>query len=205
MTSVEQSIINSYNSIKNVFKMLKNRGFIINDKDDFKHLLGDVVDFKLLYSDDMNFKFEKEDKTEIYCQILKNIKKKKNLQEKLLEILDENDIHNIIFIGYDLPISYQYELEDKYKKNIELFSFTELNIDVISHILVPKHILLSEDEKNKLLTLYKEDDLPKIKINDRIARYYNAKNGDIFKIIRNNMMGRNRTSGSGIYYRKVVL
>ena len=28
--------------------------------------------------------------------------------------------------------------------------------------------------------------------------------GDVFKIIRNNMMGRNRTSGSGIYYRKVV-
>jgi len=205
MTSIEQYIIHSYNSIQNAFRMLKNRGFIINDKDDFKHLLGDIVDFNLLYSDDMNFKFEKEDKTKIYCQILKNIKKKKNLQDKLLEILDETDTDNIIFIGDDLPITYQYELEDKYKKNIELFSITELNIDVINHILVPKHILLSEDEIKKLLTVYKEEDLPKIKINDRIARYYNAKSGDIFKIIRNNMMGRNRTSGSGIYYRKVVL
>ena len=44
MTSIEQSVINSYNSIKNAFKMLKNRGYIINDKDDFKQLLGDIVD-----------------------------------------------------------------------------------------------------------------------------------------------------------------
>ena len=42
-----------------------------------------------------------------------------------------------------------------------------------------------------------------MKINDPVAKYFNAKIGDVFKIIRKNMVGRNRTSGQGIYYRIV--
>ena len=34
--------------------------------------------------------------------------------------------------------------------------------------------------------------------------YYNGKVGDVFKIIRENMNGRNKTSGQGFYYRIVI-
>jgi DNA-directed RNA polymerase subunit H len=74
-------------------------------------------------------------------------------------------------------------------------------IDITKHYLVPKHIILSEEEKKELLEKYKVSlsDLPKIKISDPALKNLNAKPGDIVKIIRNNPM-----IGEEIYYRVVV-
>jgi len=81
-------------------------------------------------------------------------------------------------------------------------SLRELSeIDITKHYLVPKHVILSEEEKKELLEKYKASlsDLPKIKISDPALKNLNVKPGDVVKIIRNNPW-----IGEEIYYRVVV-
>lgn len=84
---------------------------------------------------------------------------------------------------------------------VEVFLEKHLMIDLASHILVPKHIILTTDEVNELLESYiiKKSNMPRILISDRIAKYYNMQVGDICKIIR-----PSEKSGYVPYYRYVV-
>lgn len=85
-------------------------------------------------------------------------------------------------------------------KNIELFSYKELSYNVTHHTFVPKHILVSEEEKQQILTRFKVDEkkMPIIQISDPVCRYFNAKEGQMFKIIR-----KSNTTGESLYYRIV--
>ncbi|CRK30701.1 hypothetical protein BN1723_018430, partial [Verticillium longisporum] len=70
---------------------------------------------------------------------------------------------------------------------IECFLEEDLLVNITHHELVPKHILLSTDEKAVLLKRYrlKETQLPRIKREDPVARYLGLKRGNVVKIIRN--------------------
>ena len=67
--------------------------------------------------------------------------------------------------------------------------------------MVPKHELLSEEEKEEVLRLLgvKPEQLPKIRVDDPIAKEIGAKVGDIIRIIR-----ESPTAGVSIAYRYVV-
>ena len=71
----------------------------------------------------------------------------------------------------------------------------------IKHFLVPKHRLLSEEEKKSVLEKYNITaiELPQIMSNDVIVKEIGAKVGDIIEIKRNSS-----TSGEALYYRYVV-
>jgi len=77
----------------------------------------------------------------------------------------------------------------------------KLMIDIVSHISVPKHELLSLDDSKKVLEEYmvKKREMPKIYSGDPVSKYYNAKPNQIFRIIR-----PSETAGLGISYRLVV-
>ena len=82
----------------------------------------------------------------------------------------------------------------------EVFFEKDLMINLIDHELVPKHILLSKEEQDKVREEY-DIALSKnniITFSDNIARYYNAKPKQMFRIIR-----PSETSGQVIAYRVV--
>lgn len=75
-------------------------------------------------------------------------------------------------------------------------------INLFSHELVPKHIILSEKEKKDVIKKYgikKLNQFPKIFKSDPIARMIDAKIGDLMEIIRKNDTGK-----ESIYYRVVI-
>lgn len=79
-------------------------------------------------------------------------------------------------------------------------------LDIRSHILVPEHILLADDERESVLEKYQIsiDNLPKIRIKDPAIRNLGTAEspivpGDIIKIVR-----RSPTAGTAIAYRVVV-
>jgi len=73
--------------------------------------------------------------------------------------------------------------------------------DVLTHDLVPNHILLTEEETQELLKKYSitRGQLPKIKSSDVVVKQIGAKPGDVLKIIR-----RSLTAGKAVAYRLVI-
>jgi DNA-directed RNA polymerase subunit H len=73
--------------------------------------------------------------------------------------------------------------------------------DILNHVLVPKHEIVSEAEKRSLLESLKvtEDKLPKILSSDPATKSIGAKLGDVIKITRNSP-----TANEALYYRIVV-
>jgi len=78
----------------------------------------------------------------------------------------------------------------------------KFNEIILSHKLVPKHIILDEKEKKRVVAKYAGGDpfkLPYISRNDPVVKAIGAKPGDVIKIIR-----ESPTAGKSIYYRLVI-
>lgn len=69
---------------------------------------------------------------------------------------------------------------------IECFLEDDLLVNITHHELVPRHVLLSRDEKNALLKRYRlrETQLPRLLQKDPVARYLGLRRGQVVKIIR---------------------
>jgi len=75
-------------------------------------------------------------------------------------------------------------------------------INIFNHELVPKHILLTEDEKNNVMKKYgikRMSQFPKILKSDPVVNILGAKIGDLIKIIR-----KSETAKESVYYRVVI-
>ena len=83
-------------------------------------------------------------------------------------------------------------------KNVELFFIKELQEDIYEKIFQPDFELLNEENKNEILQKFHSKELSTIFATDRMARYFKAKPGDIFRITRSSV-----TAGHSIFYRQV--
>jgi DNA-directed RNA polymerase subunit H len=75
-------------------------------------------------------------------------------------------------------------------------------INILNHELVPKHVILTGEEKKKVMKMYgikKVNQLPKIFKSDPVIGLLKAKPGDLVKIIR-----KSDITGESTYYRVVI-
>ncbi|KRX11178.1 RNA polymerase, subunit H/Rpb5 C-terminal [Pseudocohnilembus persalinus] len=137
---------------------------------------------------------------------------------KVIDLMDEakpyftQNINKLIYVVYG---DYEKDkLLDQKSKNakqnkqvadklfqsgfLEIFDEKNLVYNITKHTLVPKHQPLNSKEKSDLLAKYKikENQLPKILINDPVSKYFGMRRGDVFKIIRTS-----ETAGKYITYR----
>jgi len=121
----------------------------------------------------------------------------------LKKYLDE-EIYLALFVCREKPTVNNVKMLKEAFANLDfqIFTFKELQMNVTKHELVPKHELLSfdqEDEIQQILQHYNiksRNFFPLILRNDPVARYFNAKPGNLMRITR-----PSPTSGTYIFYR----
>lgn len=181
--------------LKNIIKMLTERKLLASGK--FKENYNKLLKQK---NDERIFKIKSDfSEEEVHIMIINgkisSIKKIQGI-DAFLVTANKN---KKIFIGNGISQKAFKQFIDL--DNSEVFFEYELLMNIIDHELQPKFELLSNDEKDTKLREYDLilSNIPRMLKTDVIARYYNAKPGDIFRIIRPSAY-----SGLGFSYRYVV-
>eukprot|EP00386_Alphamonas_edax_P013618 GDKI01042026.1.p1 GENE.GDKI01042026.1~~GDKI01042026.1.p1 ORF type:complete len:207 (+),score=63.84 GDKI01042026.1:93-713(+) len=123
----------------------------------------------------------------------------RNLSEKMEEY---NVSRAILVVTQQLtPFAREAVNEAAPKHMIEVFHENDLLVNITEHELVPRHEPLSDEAKKQLLDRYKvkETQLPRIQLNDPVARYFGLSRGQVVKIIR-----PSETAGRYVTYRLVM-
>lgn len=184
-----------YNLVKQLYKirttsieMIIDRGYTVPDH--IKNL--QFENYRLLYeSKNIDISFNDGDNN-IY--VYYHIDDIKNLGKNDLKTLVKN-IHEetknlktliIIVLNGKANSSVKKELQNEVYKYTEVFERKNLVFNISNHVLVPKHILLTDEEKKDIMEKYNttEDQLPKMKITDPMAKYLGLKLGNVCKIMR---------------------
>ncbi|EPR60534.1 DNA-directed RNA polymerase II RPB5 [Toxoplasma gondii TgCatPRC2] len=122
---------------------------------------------------------------------------------ELTERMEERNIQRAILVTQNVLTAFARDAisEAAPRHIIENFMESELLVNITKHELVPKHVPLTNDEKQNLLNRYrvKEIQLPRIQSADPVARYFGLSRGQVVKIIR-----PSETAGRYVTYRLVV-
>ena len=181
--------------LTNLIYMLTERGILKkeNEEKNIKNIISNISEEKI-------FKIKSETSNAIYNVMIVN--GKISTINKIIgfdNFINLSNNQNRIFIGNNISQkAFKQFLE---KKNSEVFFEKDLMIDIVKHKYQPKFKLLSDEEKQQKLKDYNIENKFESKMlsTDVIARYFNAKPGDIFRIKRPSTF-----SGESFHYRLVV-
>ena len=191
---IEKSHYHQLSDIKsNIIKMYVNRGFI--KEENFNKYVKKFVSDE---NDDMEY-ISNVDVESNYNTTIKNKKIFiKMLDYKISSVNKNSPVGEFLSKYHDeyklLVVENINQKSEKsilhYKTACEIFKIAELKICIVDHIIVPKHVVLTEEESKIVLETYnaKKKDMPLISSTDPIARYYNMKADNICKIERASVM-----------------
>ncbi|CAK1367439.1 DNA-directed RNA polymerases I, II, and III subunit RPABC1 [Cercospora beticola] len=119
-----------------------------------------------------------------------------------VQTLSEKNYYTGVYVTAVAPTSAANKIIPSVLPTIlEIFKEEDLLVNISKHELVPKHLLLSPEEKQGLLVRYrlKDTQLPRIRSEDPMAKYLALRRGQVVKIIR-----KSETAGRYASYRTVV-
>ncbi|KAH8100906.1 DNA-directed RNA polymerase RPB5 subunit [Cristinia sonorae] len=191
---------------RTIHELVKDRGFQVSEEE----INMDLATFRATYMSSggsmdrgqlnffTNHKDNPQDQIFVFFSDEKSVGVK--TMRKLLGILEEKSINRgiIVFPGNMTPSARKVIVAMASTYKLEEFSESDLLVNITHHTLVPKHEVLTPEQKKILLEKYrlKETQLPRIQLADPVARYYGLRRGMVVKITR-----PSETSGRYASYR----
>ncbi|KAI4348623.1 hypothetical protein L6164_009327 [Bauhinia variegata] len=177
-----------YLSRRTVLEMLRDRGFAIPSSEiglslsDFRSIHGEHPDIDSL-------RFSATHAVDTSKRILvvfsgPGIIKVNVIRSTLTQITNRDTLTGLIFVLQNRVTSQALKAINLFPVKIELFQITDLLGNITKHVLKPKHVVLTEKEKQDLLKKYniEQNQLPRMLQNDAMARYYGLERGQVVKI-----------------------
>jgi DNA-directed RNA polymerases I, II, and III subunit RPABC1 len=189
---------------KTCLKMLSKRGYIVPDE----HIQMTTDEFRLHYGEEPareNLSIlvvKADDPTDQIFVFFPSDEKVgvKPIKSYCLRMKEQTVYKAIIVVKNNLTPFAKAAIKEMALRNyrMEYFRDAELLVDITEHKLVPEHIVLTSQEKNELLIRYKlkPTQLPRIQVQDPMARYLGLVHGQVVKIIR-----PSETAGRYVTYR----
>ena len=189
---------------KTIIKIFVNRGFI-NEENKEKYIKKLVSD----ENDDMEY-IVQLDNEKNYNTVIPNKKMYIKIFDFKISSINKSSPIGEFISKYDKDYKFivvqeinarSEDIIESYQTPVEIFKFNKLQSDITEHDLVPQHVVLTKEEGDKVLEAYRarKRDMPLIRSNDAVAKYYNMKQDEIVKIIRPSPV-----TGEAIAYRYVI-
>jgi len=191
---------------KTCLKLLAKRGYIVDEDhlgmstDTFKEKFGENPS-----RESLTILVEKEDDANEQLFVFFPEDEKVGVKpiKTYCERMKEEGVTKAILVvrGGITPFAKQALQEMAHRYKIEHFKDNELIVDITEHQLVPEHQVLNDSEKKELLKRYnlRDTQLPRIQLNDPVARYFGLSRGQVVKITR-----PSETAGRYVTYRVCV-
>lgn len=205
-----------FRSRTNLLKMLEARGMNVDSyrnfsRDDLKVMLHQSQVGKNYLQPEpgpLDFMLENRHKTQTYVKYrldkVKAARAVENFIKNIYENFMSSDRNELILIIPEKSYSSDsfdnmlLNLYSQKKYYVQIIGLNQLINNIVDHIYVPQHSILSQKEKQELLDKYnlKDGDIPVIYRKDAISQYYGIYPGEVFKILRSS-----KTSGTYETYR----
>ncbi|KAH9649131.1 DNA-directed RNA polymerase V subunit 5A [Citrus sinensis] len=167
-----------YLSRRTVLEMLKDRGYAVA----LSEINLSVQDFRAIYGQDpdvdrlrISISHQSDPSKRIlvvFCG--PGIVKVNVIRSIISQIVNRDTLTGLILI-------LQNQITSQATKAVGLFQF---KVEMFQHVLKPKHQVLTDQEKEKLLKKYsiEEKQLPRMLKKDAIAQYYGLERGQVVKV-----------------------
>ncbi|KAJ1256325.1 hypothetical protein BS78_K047100 [Paspalum vaginatum] len=111
-------------------------------------------------------------------------------------IKDENLSRLILVLQSRITARAKQTIKELFPFKVDTFQITELLVNITDHALMPKHEVLTAEEKAKFLKEYNvvDSQLPRMLEDDAIARYYGLGKGTVIKITYDSEITRNHVT-----------
>ncbi|KAK4476648.1 hypothetical protein RD792_015808 [Penstemon davidsonii] len=179
-----------YIARRTVIEMLGDRGYTVANAeeelsrslDGFRAAFGDKPDpdrLRLLAHRDSN---PSRKILVIFCGAYEI--RKKDMVSILSQIMNKETLDKVTLILQGNINSHAKKVMNECSVKVETFPITDLLVNITKHVRMPKHEILTVEEKQMLLNKFNIEDkqLPKMLEGDAIARYYGLQKGQVVKI-----------------------
>lgn len=187
-----------------IIKIFINRGFIKQENKDkytkkFVETENDDMEYIIQLDYDKNYNTEIKNK-KVYIKIFDYKISSINKTSPIGEFISKYDKEYKFLVVQDISTRAE-DMVDTYETQVEIFKFNKLQSDITEHDLVPRHVVLTKEDGEKVLEAYRarKRDMPLIRSNEPISKYYNVKPGEIVKIYR-----PSPSTGEFVAYRLVI-
>ncbi|KDP40514.1 hypothetical protein JCGZ_24513 [Jatropha curcas] len=177
-----------YLSRRTVLEMLRDRGYDVADSE----LAGSLTQFRAEFGDKpelQRLRISVSLRTNPYKKMLvifmgtEDIKKA-TIRCVLAQIVNRESLNGLMLILQSKMNHHARKEMAKFPSKVEIFQITDLLMNITKHVIVPRHEILTIQQKEQLLNKYKAEDkqLPRMLETDAIARYYRLEKGQVVKI-----------------------
>lgn len=177
-----------YLSRRTVLEMLKDRGYAVALSEinlpvqDFRAIYGQDPDVDRLRISVSHQSHPSKRILVVFCG--PGIVKVNVIRSIISQIVNRDTLTGLMLILQNQITNQAIKAVGLFQFKVEMFQITDLLVNITKHVLKPKHQVLTDQEKEKLLKKYsiEEKQLPRMLKKDAIAQYFGLERGQVVKV-----------------------